>query len=305
MSLSETISRNGVRATDPGRWELIRAVGAIALLAPPAGDGIADTLGLPPFGAPEHTELFVLSLPPYAGIHLGPEGKLGGEGTDRVCGLWRALDLDPPSDADHLGWLFALYAELGEAADQTGSDRSRQRLDHIRAALLWEHLWSWIPGYLDAAAGQEPSAAAWVRLVRRVLERETRATPGARGLPLALRSAPEAISEDTGYAELLDALTAPVRTGFVLTYRDLSVASRSLGLGLRRGERRFALKAMLEQDPSATFTWLGSHARRWAALHRDRSPVPADPSPWWERRALESAAVFDSLVERSTGAVQP
>ncbi|MHB1711762.1 MAG: molecular chaperone TorD family protein [Acidimicrobiales bacterium] len=301
----ETTCPSDERVSDPGRWELVRAVGAITLLAPPAGDRLSATLGIRPFCSPEHTELFVLSLPPYEGIHLGPEGKLGGEGTDRACGLWRALDLDPPSDADHLGSLLALYAELGEAADHTGSDRSRQRLDHIRAALLWEHLWPWVPSYLDAAAEEHASAGPWASLVRRVLEREARLTPGASVLPLALRAAPQALAEDAGYEELLDALTAPVRTGFVLTYRDLGVAARRLGLGLRRGERRFALKAMLEQDPTATFTWLRDHARRWAALHRERPAVPADPAPWWERRALDSAEVFATLARRSAEMMLP
>lgn len=299
MSLADTVSQRIGRVTDPGRWELFRAVGAMTMVAPTAGDCIAVTLGLRPFSASEHTDLFVLSLPPFAGIHLGPEGKLGGEGTDRVAGLWRVLGLDPPSDADHLGSLFALYAELGEAADHTTSDRSRERLDHVRAALLWEHLWSWVPGYLDAAAHEEAAAEPWVRLTRRVLRRETLLTPDANALPLALRAAPKALEEDIDYEDLLDALTAPVRSGFILTYGDLAVAARRLGLGLRRGERRFALKAMLEQDASATLTWLSNHARRWAARHRCRPTVLADPSPWWEERALHTSDVLKILARRA------
>ena len=299
MSLSEAVSQRVGRVTDPGRWELFRAVGSMTMVAPPAGDRIAASLGLRPFSPSEHTDLFVLSLPPFAGIHLGPEGKLGGEGADRVAGLWRVLGLDPPSDADHLGSLLALYAELGEAADHTTSDRSRERLDHVRAALLWEHLWPWVPGYLDAAVEEEAAAEPWVRLTRRVLRRETLLTPGANALPLALRAAPKALDEDIDYEDLLDALTAPVRTGFILTYGDLAVAARSLGLGLRRGERRFALKAMLEQDASATFNWLSTHARRWAALHRDRPAVSADPSRWWEERALHTCEIVQILARRA------
>lgn len=278
----------------PGRWELLRAVGSMTVIAPPASDHIADSLGLTPFTASAYTELFVLSLPPYAGIHLGPEGKLGDEGADRVAGLWRALGLTPPADADHLGSLFLLYAELGEAADQTGMERTRQRLDHSRAALLWEHLWSWVPGYLDAACDDGPGAGQeWAELTRQVLVRETELTPGANLLPLALRAAPGPISSDADYADVLDALTAPVRTGFILTYGDLAEASRSLGLGLRRGERRFAVKAMLEQDAPATLEWLSGHAWRWAERHRHRPAVANDPGPWWAQRATHSA---DSLA---------
>ncbi len=287
----------------PGRWELLRAVGSVPLIAPPAGDYIADSLGIRSFSASEYTELFVLSLPPYAGIHLGPEGKLGDEGADRVAGLWRALGLIPPSDADHLGALLLLYAELGDAADQTGVERTRQRLDHSRAALLWEHPWSWVPGYLDAASeetgphprgsDEEPGAArSWAELTRRLLARETELSPCAAALPLALRVAPDPLSIDDDYDALLDALTVPVRTGFILTYRDLAVASRSLGLGLRRGERRYAVKAMIEQDAPGILEWLSDHAQLWAERHRR--------PPRWVQRAAHSADSLAQLARLAT-----
>lgn len=292
----------------PGRWELLRAVGALSVVAPPAGDHLAASLGIPPFSAPDHTDLFVLSLPPYAGIHLGGEGKLGGEGADRAAGLWRALGLDPPADADHLGSLLLLYAELGEAADESSSEPTRRRLDHTRAVLLWEHLWSWVPGYLDAAAGQAttaevpPAVGAWANLTRRLLIREAQLTPGAATLPLALRSAPPPLDPAASGPAVLDAVAAPVRTGFVLTYRDLEVATRRLGLGLRRGERRFAVQAMLDQDPAATLAWLGDHARRWAGLHRRRPVVANDPGGWWAERATRSAEVLAALSRTASGA---
>lgn len=287
----------------PGRWELVRAVGALSVVNPPAGDHIAASLDIPPLSAAEHTDLFVLSLPPYAGIHLGAEGKLGGEGADRVAGLWRALGIDPPADADHLGSLLLLYAELGEAADRSSSEPTRRRLAHSRAVLLWEHLWSWVPGYLDAATGQAtpaspgPSAAvlSWADLTRRLLIREARLTPGAITLPLALRAAPPPLDPSASGPSLLDAVTAPVRIGFVLTYRDLEIATRRLGLGLRRGERRFALQAMLDQDSSATLAWLGGHAWRWVELHRRRPAVANDPGGWWAARATASAEVLSRL----------
>jgi hypothetical protein len=218
-----------------------------------------------------------------------------------VAGLWRALGLDPPADADHLGSLLLLYAELGEAADRTSSEPTRQRLGHTRAVLLWEHLWSWVPGYLDAAAspgstgGAPPAIRAWVDLTRRLLVREAELTPGAATLPLALRTAPPPLERADAAPAVLDAVTVPVRTGFILTYRDLSTATRRLGLGLRRGERRFALQAMLDQDPAGTLGWLGDHARRWAALHRRRPAVANDPGLWWAERATRSAEVLDHL----------
>lgn len=282
-----------------GRWELLRAVGALSSVAPPGGDHIAACLGLPALTAHEHTELFVLSLPPYAGIYLGPEGKLGGEGADRIAGLWRTLGLDPPSDADHLGALLLLYAELGEAAHQSARDLTRQRLEHIRAAMFWEHLWSWMPAYLDAAAHERGGTDAWVDLARRVIRREALSTPRADGLALALRSAPEPIKSEGDYEDLLDAATVPVRTGFILTRGDLASAAAGLGLGLRRGERRFALKAMFEQDPGATLTWLAGHARRWESTHRLRSAVADESATWWATRASHTADVLSELSHRT------
>ena len=72
--------------------------------------------------------MFVLAAPPHAAIHLGPSGMLGGEGLDRVAGFWRAIGLHPPQDADHLGLLLMLYAEL-----ERRRDRSTQR-SHPRPA---------------------------------------------------------------------------------------------------------------------------------------------------------------------------
>jgi len=269
------------------RWELLRALGALTVLTPPTGDAIVDALELPVWQPADHTRLFILELPPYASIHLGAEGKLGGEGADRVAGIWRALGLDPPSDADHLAAILALYAELGDAADSCATAAARSRLDHARTTVLWEHLLSWVPGYL-AALGDDPAAAPWARLTREALRREASLSPPATRLAAALRDAPDPLHPDIGYDELLDALVVPVRTGYVLTYDDLSRAASRLGVGLRRGERRFALDAMLGQSPAPTLEWLAGHARRWSHLHEQGS--------WWARRAAGTACTLDSLA---------
>ncbi len=182
--------------TTPGRWELLRAVRSMTVIAPPASDHIARSLSIPPFGAADYTATRPLAAP-YAGIHLGPEGKLGDEGADRAAGMWRALASPHLQNADHLGSLFILYSELGDAADQTAVEQTRQRLEQTRGALLWEHLWSSMPGYLDVvfedSDRRDDSGAGGLRLwaeFRRALVRETELTPGAADLPLALRAAP-------------------------------------------------------------------------------------------------------------------
>lgn len=290
------------RAHSAGRWELIRALGALTVMPSPEADRIAVSLGLTPWSRAEQTQLFMLALPPYAAIHLGPEGKLGGEGADRVAGIWRTLGLTPPPEPDHLGTLLALYADLGDAADASQSELARKRLSHARAVVLWEHLWSWVPGYLQALRRESPAAVPWARLVQRSLEREAELTPGAAVLPVALREAPQPIRPSGPAEDLLDALTAPLRVGFILSQGDLGTAARSLEIGLRRGERRFILRTMLEQNATGTLRWLGDHARRWAQLHEHQPSVTADPGPWWRARALGSAAALQEIAGR---AVQP
>jgi TorA maturation chaperone TorD len=293
-----TATADAVSHDDAGRWELLRALGAATLLSPPASDAVAIALGLPTWQRADHTRLFVMELPPYAAIHLGAEGALGGEGAERVAGVWRALGLTPPSDADHLASLLALYAHLGHSAHACRTEAARQRTEHARAVVLHEHLWSWVPGYLTAASGDH-AARPWADLLRRALTREVAQSPAPGTLPAALREAPAPLTADVGLPDLLDALTAPIRTGFVITWADLSRAAADTGVGLRRGERRFALKAMFEQDAPSTLAWLADHARTWAARHQPGNHGHADPGTWWRRRAEGTALVLHDLARRA------
>jgi len=284
------------------RWELLRALGAVLVTPPPANQHLAEALGLPAFSGVEHTDAFVLTAPPHAAIHLGPEGQLGGEGLDRVAGFWRVLGLAPPEDADHLGVLLMLYAELGEA-EMGGEQRVRAQLHTARAALLHEHLWSWAPGYLAAVTALDiPSVSAWAALTSQALLRETTEVDPPDILPLALRVAPGGLQPGDSFDELLDALVTPVRSGIILTRRDLGQTAAALGVGYRQGERRYTLKAMLEQDKPATVRWLACHARAWSKQHRasDRG-WPRDPSGWWSDRAEASAVVLDTMADIASG----
>lgn len=292
-----------------GRWELLRALGALALDDPACTAPLATALGLPPWTRAGHTRLFVLSLPPYASIYLGPEGKLGGEAADRVAGVWRALALTPPGDADHLGAILALYCELGQAAATARSPAARQRLDHARTVVLWEHLWPWLPSYLDAARQAAPEAAAWADLTRRALAREARLSRPPATLPPALLAAPAGLTAGSGYHDLLDTLTAPVRSGLIITHGDLAGAASQTGLGMRYGERRFVLRSLLEQDPAATLSWLGGHARHWARRHQARAGTASGPArhadQWWAGRAAHSGIVLDELAGHAREAGTP
>ncbi len=293
--------RAGRRPVEPDaevreRYELLRALGSVALTPPPGNEPVWHALGLSPATAVEHTAVFVLGLPPHAAIYLGEEGKLGGEGLDRVGGFWRALGLKAPEDADHLGALLMLYAELGLAESLATSDRSAEQLRTSRQALLHEHLWPWVPAYLRAVTDlQVPSLAEWAELASAAVHQEHECSTPAPLLPLALREAPPALAAEDSVDDLLDALVAPVRSGVVLSQRDLQAGAAVVGVGFRRGERRFALRAMLEQDAPATLGWLAERARSWTEIHAGHG---ADPTTdWWRARAESTATVLTAALE--------
>ena len=284
----------------PAGPELLRALGAVAASPPPHSGPVTAALGLPAPTTAEHTSVFILAAPPHAAIHLGPSGMLGGEGLDRVAGFWRAIGLHPPQDADHLGPLLMLYAELASAETAARNESTRDRLRHAREALLMEHLWSWAPGYLTGVMRLDvPSLAAWARLTLSALGREVGRAAPPPAYPLALRTAPGPLRMTDDRGQLLDALVAPVRSGVLLTGMDLRGAAAAAGLGYRIGERRYTLRALLDQDAGATLGWLASHARRWADLHAAQQPTGGhDPRQWWARRAARTAGTLARLRAR-------
>lgn len=275
------------------RWELIRALAAVVEGRPDESREVVRALDLPPLDAAEHTATFVLWCPPYEAIHLGPEGKLGGVGADRVAGFWRALGLTPPAEPDHLAQLLTLYAHLGEAEEEARGRPAGTALARARSALLAEHLWSWVPGYLGAVEDLGgASLSGWAALVREVLRREMDRTAVASSLPLALRDAPPPLAAGAGRDEVLDAVLAPIRSGMVLTHPSLAGIARSEGAGYRAGERRFALKAMLEQDGPGTLEGLAGEARRWVARHQAEAPSEHRVAGWWASRAQATATAL-------------
>lgn len=303
MSADPECSGDGERS---GRWELVRALGAVCD-TPEAANVAARALGLGELAKSDHTLVFVMNCAPYAAVHLGPEGKLGGEGADRVAGFWRAVGLVPPPEPDHLTALLSLYASLGEAGDDAQRPATRSTLIHLRQALVWEHLWPWVPGYADAVADLAvPVLSPWAELLRSVLDAEVAGGLGKLDevLPLALRQAPAPLSSTDDLDGVLDALVAPLRSGMVITRQSLGRASGEVGVGHRIGERRFTLRAMLEQDPAATLAWMAGEAARRAGrldpaapgAHRDIT------TRWWERRSHHTHLVLSKLAAATSPA---
>ncbi|MDQ3134256.1 MAG: molecular chaperone TorD family protein [Acidobacteriota bacterium] len=280
--------------------ELFRALAALA--EPPRGElsRIADALGIGPLPSEsEHTNLFVFQLPPYASIYLGAEGMIGGEARSLVAGFWRALGQTPPREPDHLTVLLSLYAHLRELEHGAGTDAGRHGWRRARVALLWEHLSSWLPVYLNKLAEMaSPFYKQWGQLLSGALAEEMASVELPHALPLHLREAPSVIDPRTGEAgEFLQSLLSPARSGLILTRADLMRASRELELGLRAGERKFILQALISQEPRAMLEWLAAEAAAWERRHaQGQHETLASISQAWARRAGETAALLTELT---------
>jgi TorA maturation chaperone TorD len=276
--------------------ELFRALGALVESPGPAQVRLAGILELTGRPAPAaYTELFVLQLPPYASLYVGAQGMLGGEARERVAGFWRALGHGPPAEPDHLATLMGLYAELAEREAAQPDPARRQLLRRARHALLWEHLASWLPPYLDRVEELgAPAYRAWAALMRRALAAQAAVLGVPDALPTHLVDAPDGLSPDDAHPpdRLVAALLTPVRSGLILTRADLAAAARQLGLAVRLMERRPALRQMLEEGGGAMLDWLQKRAATTAST-LGRAPtrlrVVAD---FWRGRALATASAL-------------
>ena len=286
------------------RTGLLRALADLAARPHAGSAAVAEALELPrPPTAGEHADLFDFQVYPYASVHLGPEGMLGGDARDRVAGFLRALDVTPPPEPDHLVVLLHAYADLSDLA-ASGAPRA----DHARRVLLHEHLGSWVGRFLARVAelGAEP-LRAWARLTVGALADELAACGPPPELPPVLRDAePLAEPEDATAADWTQGLLTPARSGLVLARADLSRAAHDLGLGTRVGERAFVLRALLDQDARAVLGWLAQEAYRQAD---DLGPVVAtggeEVAGWWRERLARTAAMIDRRLATGAGPAAP
>ena len=290
--------------TSSPRAELFRALGALCESPVPGHERIVEALDLPDGPDPaEHAAVFLFQSYPYASVHLGPEGMLGGEARDRVAGFWRAIGLVPPAEPDHLAALLGLYATLLDAeAGEFNAARLLLRRE-ARRALLWEHLLSWTVPYL-AKLGEiaGPYHRAWARLLERALLDEASELGGLDRLPLHLRSAPTLPEPDAPADEWVAAILAPVRSGMFLVRGDLASAARDLGLALRMGERAYALRALFQQDAPATLAWLSGEAEGWIARHEATRSSLGHIADFWRSRAEATLAALHNPWAAATEA---
>ena len=272
--------------------ELLRSLAALA--EPPGREtpGIAELLrlGTPPDPV-DYDDLFLFQLYPYASVYLGPEGMLGGEARDRIAGFWRVLEQTPPPESDHLSLVLALYARLCELEEETADAETASRWRHLRTTFLWEHIVSWVPVYLEKLQElASPFYQAWGELLREVLQQEVSEIGQPDILPLHLREAPALLDPTAEGGEAwLDSLLSPVRSGILLVRSDLVRAGRDLQLATRVAERRYALKALLGQDPASTLDWLANEAASWQERHLRWHDLSGSIGDFWSNRAATTA----------------
>ena len=281
--------------------ELLRALSIFAEPPEPEHARVAGLLDLGDgIDGSAYAELFVFQLPPYASIYVGPEGWMGGEARERIAGFWRAVGRTPSADPDHLSVLLGLYAALSEEHEQATGPGAALAEEACRA-LLHEHLAPWVFAYLDHAA--ELAAGGykrWAELLRETLAREAERLGPPATLPVHLRAAsglPDPRSE--GGEAFLKGLLAPVRSGVILTRAALGTIARDLGLGLRAGERRYALEGLLGQDAQATLAGLAAVGAREELAHRRRQGLLGEAARFLARRAEEAARLLRELAADS------
>ena len=278
--------------------ELLRALAVLAEPPEAAHAEVADalTLEMAPDGA-AYADAFLFQFYPYASVYLGAEGMLGGEARDRIAGFWRAVGRPPPAEPDHLSALLGLYAALlHEAGDAPAAEGAMIR--QSATALLHEHLAPWIFLYLDRMTqATEGFYQAWATLTAAVLTHELTSAGVPDRLPVHLQEAPTLPDPRSAGGEgFAGMLLAPARSGMMVTRRDLGALGRSLGLGLRLGERRFMLEHLLAQDAPGVLGALAGLAASAVEDHATRRDVLGPIADFWAERARSTAVLLDALA---------
>ena len=272
------------------RADLLRAGGVLAEPPGPQHRSLAHLLGIPEPTGSDWTETFTVQLVPHASIYLGAEGMLGGEASERIAGFWRALRLPVPADPDHLTALLGLYASLIEAQASQPAGPRKVLFGQARAALLHEHLLSWLLAYTYAMSDVAPAPyTAWADLLRESLQAEVGEIGSPERPPAHLRAAPPSAFVDDSPDAVLAHLLCPVRSGLILARGHLAQLARHGDLGLRLGDRRRVLRALIEQNPATAVTMLADQAQRWAARHRADEPLCGPIATHWANRADATA----------------
>ena len=289
-------------------FELLRSLAVLAERPTEQHGGIASALDLSPAPSPEaYSDVFAFQLYPFASVYLGPEGMLGGEARGRISGLWQALGLESPSEPDHLAALLGLYAELGERA--AGAEPAESLLfGQAQTTLLAEHLAPWIFAWLDRVHELgPPTYAGWAQLLGTLLEGEAvrldLAEVPIAALTRSFSTLPDPRAE--GSEPFLKGVLAYARSGMIVTRADLARIAVQLDLGLRAGERRYALEHLLAQDATGVLNGLADLARDHSARHEARAPWLGQIATHFEQKAGATEILMRALATEAASAGLP
>ncbi|MGI9017348.1 MAG: hypothetical protein ACR2HR_09650 [Euzebya sp.] len=232
---------------------------------------------------------FVERFYPYGSAYLSDTGFVGGEVRDAAAGVFRALEADPPQEADHLAVLLSGYATVD--ANGWGPARS---------TLLWQHLLPWTLPYLDRMRTDAPECyRRWATLLFDTLSDVAArvARPSGAALTLTTSTGGLADPRDAGEDAFVTSLLAPARLGAIVTRDDLLQAAQALDLHARIGERRYLLKGLITQDPPGLLRWLSRHCDHTGRRAGQWPAAVADIGLGWSRRAQASASLLAELSE--------
>ena len=137
----------------------------------------------------------------------------------------------------------------------------------------------------------------WAELLSRILAADADRSAPTERLPLHLREAPELPDpRSDGGDAFLAGLLAGARTGVMLTRADLASIAATLDLGLRAGERRYALASLLSQDAVGVLRAFAVEARRQGAMHELRAHRWGAASDFLAARARTTAELLEQLA---------
>ena len=324
--------------------EIFRALGS--LIEDPASQHrrLSRVLGLPPAPTPSlHASVVTFQRYPYASVHLGAEGMMGGEARDRVAGFRRALGVDGDgaaaggagaggagsgaevagAEVDHLAALLALLASLEGWREEEADAARAALLGEAVATLAWEHLLSWTGPYLMSFEGCGSAFhEAWAALLAESLDalaarvvsggggadgergvEGAAEASGARPLPASLRAAP--------------VMADPRRDGGRAFAAALLAPARSGVIVLRDDLVRLGRDTGMACRAGERRYVLGAYlaqdpgaALTWLSGHAARwsrrvaARGPAPIARWWSERAEASAGLLAELAAGAAGGLE-
>ena len=236
--------------------------------------------------AADHQELFGFRVPPYAGVFLDEDGRLGGRAADASLEAYAA------------GGLAVVRADIGPDHLATQLDFLAHCAEHdlrdAARAFLDGHVLSWLPS-LAAAVDREPFPS-YRGLMEVVLEAvvEYRGVLGPPAPPMAREPDGNDVLSDpkTGVREIAGFLATPARSGIWLGRGDVQRLGRAADAPRGFGGRVLMLGNLLRS--AAEFGVLEAVLAGIDRIAADTASRWIDaPGPW--------TGHWTSLIERTRG----